>query len=183
MRPGSPVESAQDGSASNREAAACRTLGKCRAGRRAGKGCRGFSLIEVLVSIIILGVGLVGLTEGITAALNASKETELQANAALLAAGRIETLGVNGYLQVGEKTGQPGEGFSRYQWRQSIERTDIENLYEVAVTIESSSSGKQIYKLRTLLFEAPIVTNSWSRGSFSQGRGTMDSIIASAPAQ
>jgi len=51
---------------------------------------RGFSLIETMLAILILGTGLVGLTHGITAALRASKESELQTKAALFAAGQIE---------------------------------------------------------------------------------------------
>ena len=52
----------------------------------------GFSLVEVMVAILILGIALVGLTQGITTALSSSKESELQTVAALFAAGQIETL-------------------------------------------------------------------------------------------
>jgi len=57
---------------------------------------RGFSLIEVMCAVAILGVALVGLTQGITTALGSNKESELQTTAALLAAGRIETLRAEG---------------------------------------------------------------------------------------
>ena len=46
-----------------------------------------FSLVEVLCAIFILGVGLVGLTQGITTALSSNKEAELQTAAALIAEG------------------------------------------------------------------------------------------------
>src|SRR6202012_2526970 len=50
----------------------------------------GFSLIEVMVAILILGIALTGLVHGITTALSSSKESELQTVAALYAQGKIE---------------------------------------------------------------------------------------------
>ena len=47
----------------------------------------GFSLIEVMCAVLILGIGIAGLTQGITTALASSKEAEVQTAAALLAAG------------------------------------------------------------------------------------------------
>ena len=46
----------------------------------------GFSLIEVMVAILILGIALVGLTQGISTALGSSKESELQTTAAAFGA-------------------------------------------------------------------------------------------------
>ena len=55
--------------------------------------CRnsGFSLVEVMCAILILGIALAGLTQGVTTALTSSKESELQTTAALFAAGLVET--------------------------------------------------------------------------------------------
>lgn len=133
----------------------------------------GFSLVEVLVAILILGVALVGLTQGITVALRSGKESELQATAALLAAGRIETLRAEGGLQDGEKEGDCGQGLGLYRWKESIGGTGIPGLHEVAVVIETASSGKAIYELRTMLFEpldAPTSSNSDTRRK-SESRG------------
>ena len=58
----------------------------------------GFSLIEVMCAILILGVGLVGFTQAITTALGSSKDSEMQTTAALFAAGRIESLRADDYL-------------------------------------------------------------------------------------
>ena len=126
----------------------------------------GFSLVEVLVAILILGVALVGLTQGITVALQSSKESELQATAALFAAGQIETLRAEGGLQDGEQEGDCGEGLSLYRWKQSITAAGLDGLHEVAVVVEDARSGKAIYELRTLLFEpvdAPTSGSSDSR--------------------
>jgi len=116
----------------------------------------GFSLIEVMCAILILGIGLVGLTQGITAALSSSKESELQTSAALIAAGRMELLRADGYLKDGVEDGEGGEGLSLYRWKQTITGTSINGLHEVEVVVENAKSGRTIYELRTLLFDPPL---------------------------
>jgi general secretion pathway protein I len=126
----------------------------------------GFSLVEVLVAILILGVAVVGLTQGITVALQSSKESEQQATAALFAAGQVETLRAEGGLLDGEQDGDCGEGLSLYRWKQSITAAGLAGLHEVAVVVENAKSGKPIYELRTLLFEptdAPTPDSSQNR--------------------
>ena len=116
----------------------------------------GFSLIEVMLAILILGIALVGLTQGITTALSSSKESELQTTAALLAAGRIETLRADGYLTDGVEEGEGEAGLSLYRWKQTISSTSIDGLHEVEVIVENSNSRQAIFELRTLLFDPPL---------------------------
>lgn len=116
----------------------------------------GFSLLEVMCAILILGVGLVGLTQGITAALQSGKESELQTTAALLAAGQIETLRADGFVIDGETEGDGDGELSLYHWKQSVTTTSIEGLHEVEVVVEHSKTGKTICELRTLLFDPPV---------------------------
>ncbi len=115
----------------------------------------GFSLVEVMCAILILGVALAGLTQGVTTALTSSKESELQTTAALLAAGRIETLRAEGDFTDGVIQGECGEGLALYRWRQSISSTGIDGLHDVEVVVEHARSGKAIYELKTMLFVAP----------------------------
>jgi len=119
----------------------------------------GFSLVEVMCAVAILGISLVGLTQGITAALKSSKESEIQTTAAFIAAGQIETLRAEGFILEGETEGACGEGLDLYQWRQSISTTDIEGLYDVQVVVENSNTGKSIYELQTLLFDPPLLSS------------------------
>lgn len=114
----------------------------------------GFSLIEVMCAILILGIALVGLSQGITTALSSSKESELQTSAALIAAGRIETLRAEGYLIDGMESGELEGNLALYRWQQSITQTAIDGLHEVSVVIEHARTGQPIYELRTLLFDA-----------------------------
>jgi len=115
----------------------------------------GFSLVEVMIAILILGVALVGLTQGITTALGSSKESELQTTAALIAAGQIETLRAEGDLDDIEKTGDCGAALPIYRWRETIVGTGVPGLHEVTVVVERAVTGQEIYELKTLLFERP----------------------------
>ena len=115
----------------------------------------GFSLVEVLVAILILGVALVGLTQGITLAVGSSKESELQTSAALVASGQIEALRAESDLSDGDTQGDCGEQLPLYRWRETITPAGIPGLHEVTVVVESARTGQAIYELRTLLFQVP----------------------------
>jgi prepilin-type N-terminal cleavage/methylation domain-containing protein len=115
----------------------------------------GFSLVEVMVAILILGIALVGLTQGITTALVSSKESELQTTAALFAAGQIELLRAEKDLADGTENGDCGAVLPLYRWKQTVSPTDIGGLYDVDVVVENSQTGADIYELKTLLFEIP----------------------------
>jgi prepilin-type N-terminal cleavage/methylation domain-containing protein len=118
----------------------------------------GFSLVEVMCAILILGIGLVGFIQGITTALGSSKESELQTTAMLLAAGKIEELRADGFLQDGETEGAFEADL--YQWKQTISGTNIKGLHKVDLVVESTSSSKQICELQTMLFEPYLTTET-----------------------
>jgi general secretion pathway protein I len=132
----------------------------------------GFSLIEVMVAILILGIALAGLTHGITTALGSSKESELQTIAALFAQGKIETLRAEGGLKDGEDEGDCGTELPLYRWKQTVTATDIEGLHDVEVVVENSQTGQAIYELQTLLFEPPedSTTNESGKGKDSKSK-------------
>jgi prepilin-type N-terminal cleavage/methylation domain-containing protein len=117
----------------------------------------GFSLVEVMCAILILGIGVVGLTQGITAALGSSKDAEVQSAAALLAAGQIETLRADGYLIAGETEGEGDGALSGYTWVQNVVETQPEGLYEVTVTVRKTKGDEELFELKTMLFDPPIV--------------------------
>lgn len=120
----------------------------------------GFSLVEVICAIVILGVGLAGLTEGVSLALTSTKESELQTQAAMIAAGKIELLRADGFVSEGVTDGEESEDLALYRWRQTVKKTEIDGLYDVEVAIEHSRNGKLIYELRTLLFDPPLISTT-----------------------
>jgi general secretion pathway protein I len=115
----------------------------------------GFSLVEIVVAILILGVALAGLTEGITTALQASKDSEVQTGAVLMAAGLVETLRAEGDLTDGDTDGEGTGGLSRFRWKESVEATRTEGLHQVTVTVLDKNSAQAVFELKTLLFETP----------------------------
>lgn len=119
----------------------------------------GFSLIEVMVAILILGVALVGMTQGITSALTASKETELQTTAALIAAGKIETLRAEGYVMEGTDEGELTGALALYRWRETVTESNLDGLFDVIVTIEHTGNDQLLYELRTQLFDPPLLSS------------------------
>jgi prepilin-type N-terminal cleavage/methylation domain-containing protein len=131
----------------------------------------GFSLVEVLCAILLLGVGVAGLTHGVSTALATAKQAELQTTAALLAAGVLEELRAQGDLEDGETEGEAGENLPLYRWRREVSRTPIDGLHEVVVVVEHTRSGRELFELRTLLFApstAAAGSSSGRRGSKSE---------------
>ncbi|HAV62770.1 MAG TPA: hypothetical protein DCY13_10430 [Verrucomicrobiales bacterium] len=120
------------------------------------KRAAGFSLIEVMCAVAILGVALVGLTRGFTTGLVASKESERQSTASLIAAGRIEALRADGFVVEGTDEGEMTGDLSSYRWRQEVTETEIRGLFDVVVRVEHIPSESHLFELRTMLFDPPI---------------------------
>jgi len=110
-----------------------------------------------MIALLILGVALVGFVQGTTTAITSSKESEIQTTAALLASGRMEQIRADGELEDGESDGDWGDDYPNYSWTQSIAPTDVPGLHEIRVTIEDARTGKQLFELRTMLFEPPLI--------------------------
>jgi prepilin-type N-terminal cleavage/methylation domain-containing protein len=114
----------------------------------------GFSLIEVMVAILILGIALTGLVHGLTTALASNKQSELQTIAVLFAQGKIEELRAEQILKNGEEDGDCGAVLPLYHWRQTISPADLPGLHDVTVVVEQAQTKQEIYELKTLLFVA-----------------------------
>ena len=119
-----------------------------------------FSLVELMCAIVVLGVGIVGLTRGMTTALTSNKEAELLTSAVLVAEGQLETLRAEGLVIDGRREGDAGDELPLFRWIETISATSIPGLHEVAVAVEHKRTGQQLYELRTLLFDPPLDTTT-----------------------
>ena len=120
-----------------------------------------------MIALLILGVALTGLAQGILTALRSSKDSELQTTAAFLAAGQIELLRADEFLVDGVVEGQGTGGLSKYQWKQTVTATAIQGLHEVVVEIRHDPETVSVFELHTLLFDPPAgsVTNRPTEGN------------------
>ena len=121
----------------------------------------GFSLVEVLVAVLIIGIGITGLVEGLSTAIYSHKDSEKISIAAWLAAERIEFIRADGLLIEGTSTGNWDGTFDGYTYSEIIEKSQMEGLYDISVIIKDRSEGKVLYSLKTKLFEAPLEVESF----------------------
>jgi general secretion pathway protein I len=76
----------------------------------------GFTLVEVLVALALLGIGLAALVQVVPAATLAAARAQARLEALALAQARLETLGVDAALLPGGSAGVAPGG---YRWRVS----------------------------------------------------------------
>ncbi|HXR06008.1 MAG TPA: prepilin-type N-terminal cleavage/methylation domain-containing protein [Candidatus Acidoferrum sp.] len=129
---------------------------------------RGFSLIEVMCAILILGLALVALTHGMTTALASTKDSEVRTTVVSLAAGQIETLRAGAVLSDGTTEGDFGDSFPKYTWEQTIAPAGLDGLHQVDVLVKDAKSGDTLYKLTTLLFDSDYPSTSASDAKAKQ---------------
>ena len=128
---------------------------------RARRHREGFSLIEVMCAILIMGVALVALTRGITTALSSTKDSEVQTTVVALAAGQIELLRA-GVVLTDDTTEDVFDDFPKYKWVQTVAPAGLDGLHQVDVVVEDAKSGATLYKLTTLLFDTDYPSSSES---------------------
>jgi prepilin-type N-terminal cleavage/methylation domain-containing protein len=121
----------------------------------------GFTLIEVLVSLTILGVGLAVLLQIFAGGLDVSRETQAEMNAAGLARSLLDELGTLRPLQEGDVSGQFDEQYSwqvraqhygSYDERQSWSANPL--LVTVVVRWQDGAQPRSL-SLTTLRFAGP----------------------------
>lgn len=106
---------------------------------------KGFTLIEILVSLAIIAVALPPLLRAFT---NASRSQKLAANettALYLLKFQMAQLEVEGFPEVSEEEGEFGEG-SRYTWSYTVEEVtelEVEDLRMITMTVNWQEEGKE----------------------------------------
>jgi general secretion pathway protein I len=119
------------------------------------RNATGFSLVEVMVALLILGFAVAGLAQGITTAIRSTKDSERQTVAAFLAAGRVELLRAELEVSGGVTEGQGGTGLAQFRWTETVRPTSVAGLHEVTVLVRHAEESAPLYELRTLLFDPP----------------------------
>ncbi len=123
---------------------------------------RGFTLMEVLVSVVILSIGIVGVLGGLTAMsksqIRAFEVEHVQRLAIrkideLLATEAVGTTGTTGDFT---DYGEPG-----YEWKTDVQPSGIENLQTLTLTVtKTNDSSAPSAKIDTLYYLAPATTGA-----------------------
>jgi prepilin-type N-terminal cleavage/methylation domain-containing protein len=105
---------------------------------------KGFSLLEVVISLAILVIGIVGVIRAIPIALRLSKRSEVYSKVAILAQEKMEEVKLAGYDKISqeppliEREGKEGN----FNWEIQIEQVDLpdlekpNNVRKIILTIE-----------------------------------------------
>ena len=106
---------------------------------------RGFTLIEIVVTLAILGLAMPALLHSFTQAAKGQALSENMTTALYLLKFRMAEIEVEGYPDIGEDDGEFGEN-SRYRWHsqvQDVESEEIDGLRQVTVTVTWQERGRE----------------------------------------
>ncbi len=95
-----------------------RTARRSRAALRAAP--RGFTLLEVLIAVALLGLALIPLLGGMNASVNLAYSAKMKTIATLLARERMTRVELAGFPELGDTEGDFGENAASFGWRQSV---------------------------------------------------------------
>ena len=129
----------------------------------------GFSLIETLCGILVLGVAVVALTQSITAALRSTRSGVDHSRAALLAAERMELLFARRYLPTTEVEGEFEVPDDQFGYRESVEEIEPEGLHEITVEIIDLALERPVFELVGRRFVKPFDGGLYGSGSYGSG--------------
>ncbi len=105
---------------------------------------RGFTLVEMVVATIVLAVGAVAAMMAISSSMRAVSEAESYSRAALLTEMRFSELEADPTsLTSGEQQGDFGTDYPGFQWIQTVDRTDLQDVVRVTLTITWTSGRRQ----------------------------------------
>lgn len=121
---------------------------KVRARRR-----RGFTLVEVLAALVVFGIAMMALVEGLAGASRIQANLENEYRAAMLAENVLEEIIYSQRYELGRDEGEFEGENSGYQWTTEIEETQTVRLLSVAVTVSWERPQAGEYRLATLMME------------------------------
>jgi prepilin-type N-terminal cleavage/methylation domain-containing protein len=116
---------------------------------------RGFTLIEALVSTVLLGVGVVGLMSAATLGLRNSQRAGQRSMAMYLAMEKlaeVEVMGPHIWMLGHPMEGSEPRGSAEYLWTIAIDQLAVGELFDVRVKVQwSSAAGDGSVELETWL--------------------------------
>lgn len=116
----------------------------------------GFTLIEVLVSLVIFSVAILGLIQAGTQSVAALNQLELKTHASIVADNQLALARLQTVNQF--STGQSGEaqsGGRDFDYKVLRIDTTVPNFYELIVTVSSSQTDQVLVERRAFITQKP----------------------------
>lgn len=106
--------------------------------------CRGFTLLEVLVALIVVSVGLAAVTRlGLQQARSAQILDDLTL-AGWVASNAIEMARLDtNRLSIGRRQGQATMGLDRWYWEMTVSQTDVDSILRMDVDVFADATRLQ----------------------------------------
>jgi general secretion pathway protein I len=98
---------------------------------------RGFTLLEVMVSVAILAIALVAILKANVQSLDTLVETRERTTLYLLAARKMAEVEAVGVRDWSEFQGDFGEDYPDFTWRVDTAPTEVDNLARVTVIVQA----------------------------------------------
>ncbi len=109
--------------------------------RTDGRG--GFTLVEVLVSLALVGAILPAAMAGVALAMGLGSASLHRTQAAALARTRLAEVTATGDWQEGGDDGDFGEDWPNYSWQMQVDDWEEPGLKEVTVAVTWTARGKK----------------------------------------
>ncbi len=116
---------------------------------------KGFTLLEVMVSVAIMSIVLVSVYRLHSQSLTMNTETRFYTQAPMLAQSILAEMGAGEDVEFADNSGEFGENFPGYAWKASVEDVEIEALGEISQDLKkidvtvSFNENEYVYNLRT----------------------------------
>lgn len=133
----------------------------------------GFTLIEVMVSLVIVAIALTGISVTMGGMLNTATTLRDRTYASWIAQNKIvEIRAAGAYPEVGESTGEVDYANSEWEWRAVIAETGVEDLLRIDVTVSHAGDDNPIRTVTGFVSEPVVPGQSnrvWISGAFGAG--------------
>ena len=121
---------------------------------------RGLSLVEVLATLVLVGIVLPAAMKGVTLSLRAASLARHQQEASLLAESRLNDVLALGDSSAWGSSGEFEPEWSEYTWESQVMAADF-GLSEVTVTVSWMERGQErSVSLSTLVYDTPTLSGN-----------------------
>lgn len=129
-----------------------------RTAKRSGRK-RGFSLVEALVAVALLGLGITACLGALAEMANGETRAERSERLQMLAHRKLQEIVATAEYQQAPIDGSfEIEGYPDITWTATDEQSGVENLEIVALTV-TSEGGEVSYTVTQLVYRQPITTD------------------------